>query len=425
MRRFLLILPLLLLFCCRVDASTINFGGFESGASTGISGWDGPVSNTASFQTTTKHTGSYALKVNPTTTGVGYGLILGLPANGCQPAINAGASVATSYVSFYLNLETLPSSLSEQIFDVENTASAYKCSVRLTSAGNLAFYDTTPTLQATGTTVLSTGTWYLIDVKCGTSASTAAWEVRINGVSEISGSSANTTATNAGEINLGKRTDRNGKGITVYYDDWSWSDSAYPGAQQTTVLVPNGAGNALQWVAGVGTADYTSVAELPNDGNTTYLKSDLTSGHAFSVAMTNTSTAGITGTVNSVKVDVIVARDGGTNGAVNVRLRSNTTNSDTSTSGTTTSSYNERGKISDTDPATSSAWTLSGVDGTEAGVLEASTTQVSRVTAMYEMVNYVPAVGGTTGSTGTLTGVGLLPYELLHCTDRKHDWSLN
>ena len=154
----------------------IGLCGFETGDTVQAIG----VAGTHDVQGTVKRTGAYALRCNPTTTGVGY---VGLGGYNPKPA---AYNAATAYYPFLFRYATKPASNSEPLFTAASTTGANKFHIRINSAGNLSAHNRFGTLMATGSTVLAVDTWYRIDAKVGTGAS-AAWEVRIDGVSEISG----------------------------------------------------------------------------------------------------------------------------------------------------------------------------------------------------------------------------------------------
>lgn len=360
----------------------LHFGGFETGDTIESV----TTTGTLSVQAGTVRTGAYALEINPATSATGTYRV-GAYSSGVPTIF----SVATLFASFYFRYATKPASNSEEVFGCYASGPAAKLVVRLTSGGLLAAYDSTgTTLLATGSTVLSANTWYLINVKCGTAAGSAgAWEVQIDGVSEISGTGTLLNSNNALFI-FGKLIDRNSQTIDVFYDDWALDNAAYPGAQSTKILVPSANGNYQAWTVSSGASShFTYVDEVPHNSSTDYLKSTANT-QAETEAFTDTAAAGISGTVNAVRVLAIVLRDGASNGSIKVRARSGSTDSD-SAAASSTNAYAERGLLLLTDPATSAAWTLSGIDGLEGGLVEQST-NFTRMTAVYGMVNYVSSV---------------------------------
>ena len=373
--------------------ATIFFSGFEAGNSEEVD----LVSGTASIQTSNVRTGVYSLKCNPTTTGTGFCTLASTTGAGASSAAN----VVTAFCRFYFYYVTKPASSSEEIFRARNVASL-KGSVRIDSTGVLSFYDSTNTIVTTGSTVLSANTWYLIEVKVGTGAS-AAWEVKINGTSEISGTS-NLLASNNTRWNFGKSVNSNGQSVEFYYDDLLVSDSAYPGAGECRIAVPNAIGTYQTATVGAGAGHYQAVSEVPEDGDTSYLVSDGVATDAETETIQNHTASGANGTVNCVRSYIITKRDGGTNGSIKIRFRSNTTNSD-GTAFATGASYSQNSLFYDTDPATSIAWTLSGLDTLQVGIVENSANK-SRITAAYAFMDTTPSAGTVYPRNMMMMGVG-------------------
>lgn len=356
--------------------ATINFATFGSNSASELLTTAGTVSLSGG-----------ALHVNPTTTGTGSAGLGGVAADGTST--NGTVSVVDSYVRFRFKYDTKPASNDEEIFVIATTTLAsVKLSLRLNSAGNIAAYDSTNTVISTGTTVLQAGATYLIEVRCGTGAS-ATWEVKINSVVEIGTSTANLRATNAGAVYLGKGSNRNGNTVDFWYKDLLWSDSGYPGDGRSLFLVPSANGNYTGTFTATGAATlWQAVDEFPNDGDTSYISST-TAADPYTGALPD-ATGRLIGTINCVKVLVIARNVTAGAATMKVRLRSATTDSDTTASAMATS-YTARTKLADTDPATGSAWLPGGVDGAEAGlVFDTPSGDTLRVTAVYLMVDYSP-----------------------------------
>src|SRR5207248_1807973 len=97
-------------------------------------------------------------------------------------------------------------------------------------AGKLLFYDSSGTLRGTGNTALAAGQSYIVSARIGTGAN-GAWEVRVNGAVDMSGTT-NLGANNNGSLKLGG----DGKYTTTYYyDDVAINTLSYPGIQPNFV----------------------------------------------------------------------------------------------------------------------------------------------------------------------------------------------
>jgi hypothetical protein len=356
--------------------------GFE----TGDSGEANATAGTFSIQSSVKRTGSYALRVNPTTTGTGHYRV-----GGERVSTAVAFSVATLYGRFYFRYATKPAANNEPFMLVadDDVSPNIKMELRLNSAGNILVYDQAGTgLLATGATALAQDTWYLIEFSCGNGAS-AAYEVKIDGVSEVSGT-GNLQADNAGRVYLGKWVNRNGQTVDFFYDDVALSDSGFIGAGQSIMLLPNAVGtyDAFSIGAGAG-AKYEQLDDVPHDSSTTYIVTSGAAGQAQTVGFQTMASAGVYGAVNAVKAIFYLAHSGVT-GQVQTRVTSGGSDFDSIDIGTTSGTYSEVERFYATDPATASAWSRAGVNAIEAGIEERDT-DPSRWTFAGLLVDYIPS----------------------------------
>jgi hypothetical protein len=397
--RRLVAVALLVLWASPVTAAIIQICGFEAGTvAAEIVSTSGTLD---AAYTVVKRTGSYALRTNPTTTAVGWAQLL-------HGAGSAWPAVATGCGRAYFRYATKPASNDEPILQVLTSGSVLKLEVRITSAGTLAVYDSTPTIVSTGSTVLAQDTWYRLEILVtevgGGDADT--WALTVDGAAELNDTS-DLGASNIGAFRLGKGANRNGNSVDFFYDDVAMDSASCPGAGQVTAMRADGDGAVTVWTIGAGGgAEWENVDELPNDGDTTYLLSTDVATEASSVTLQSASAAGITGTINAVKGVAIAKRDGGTNGNYAVRIRAGGTNSDTASFASGASYGGINGNPRATDPSDSLAWTLADLDGVEVGVVEANNTDRTRVTALYLMVDYVPSAVSTCTGGMMLMGAG-------------------
>ena len=361
----------------------ITWGGFETGdfgETTNL------TSGTVSVQTSHVRTGTYSLKSNPATTAVGWAQI---STNGSAGA-STGFSLATAWYGFYFLYITKPAANDEDICAPCASGAVVKIYVRLNSAGQLAVYDQGLTLLATGTTVLSSNTYYLIEVKCGTGGSSAAWEVKINGTVEIGSVAGNLGTGNNASILLGKVINHNGNSVEFYYDDFYISSTGYLGTNASAIAVPSADGTFTAWTIGAGSGSkWQQLTQIPQDGVTSYLQSTKVSGDAYTGVINAGAVVPGGSVVNGVKT--VFFTDTGS-GSIKYRLRSGSTNSD-SAARTPPGSF---GPPADqlyflTDPNTGLAWAVGNMSALEAGAVEQSTTAFSFMTSAYIVVNYSPA----------------------------------
>lgn len=355
--------------------------GWETGDNTE----NGTQSGTHSVQTGTVRSGTYALKVNPTGTGTGYHELRAVSSTGSTGAGNP--NTANLCVRFYHYTETAPGSGSEPFFAQLDTAGSNKLTLRQTSARNVASYDSTGTLIATGSTVLPLNSWVWISVCTGTGAS-ATYSVNIGGVQELTASNANLGTTNNGAVRLGRVAAISSQAVTWYYDDVLAFTTGHPPAGHVVRLNPSANGSNAQWNQGTNGSDYQEVDETTPDGDTTYVQSTTGGSQVHDFALQNTGDVGISGTINAVstraRCNQVAAtteqfRSGFLSGAT-ADLHSNRD----------FSAYGTQFRFSTVDPADAGNWTPADVDALQIRIQEGAAV-ATRCTTVYAMVDYEPA----------------------------------
>lgn len=346
--------------------SILNFSGFESGSPTIASDLDIASGSGMSYSTSTVRTGTYALRCNATAGNAGYQTVQTYAAAGTLTTFSA----INTYATFFFRYATAPASGSEYMYSTFSTVGALKFGIRLNSSANLEIYDSASTIiGSAGSTTLSANTWYRIDVYTGT-GTTGNYQVQIDGVEEFIGS-ANLTAFNSGSIRLGKYVNVGSQTVDFFYDDCVISDSSYiTGDPEVRVSIPTANGTTMTWTGGTGSSDYQEVDEIPpSDADAV---TSLTSGapNDAQFVMQDTSTIGVTGTINAIKACTRTRENiTATSSCNRVVIWSGSSNSATTAVNTNTS-YTAGGLIRETDPDTGSAWTSSGVDAVQCGARE-------------------------------------------------------
>ena len=118
------------------------------------------------------------------------------------------------------------------------------------------------------------------------------------------------------------------------------------------------------------------------------------------------SVPGISGTIHGVLALTRRSVSGGAGGDwINVRIRSNVTNSDTSVESTNVG-IATRGQYADMDPDTAAAWTTGGLDAVEVGAVSNLTTAVMLLPTATLMVSFTAAAAGGTIFRRTLSVLG-------------------
>jgi hypothetical protein len=201
---------------------TEYFNGFETGSLK-----NDAVFLTASVSLSSPRTGNFCGLTNPTGTGRGY----------ISPGVGDVPITFTAPVAMRcaVRVNTLPAANTEEIMIWQG----YQ--LRIGSDGKLSAWNgfPTPTLQYQGTTVLTVGTWYVIEVfMTPTSAKLRVYPSGSNPGADEFGSMANSIGTT--QFDFGKPTDRNGNTVSYSWDDIRIKDgvSGYLGDGRVVLIYP-------------------------------------------------------------------------------------------------------------------------------------------------------------------------------------------
>lgn len=339
----------------------------------------------------------YVIRANPTTTGLANFRIATMSATGVN---TTSFNTANLYIGFYFKVVTAPSSGDEEVIVILDTGGTVKAAVRMNPSRQFTVYNTGGSLVATGTTALNLGQVYWGEYRGSTSAVASAYELRIEQVTELSGTMTQ-LSNNHGSVRLGKATNNNSNSFDFRYSNFIASDTGYVGPISTKGMFPNANGSTQQFTAGTNASNYLEVDDIPTDGDTTYVAS---TGTANDVALFQCADMPSSSSVKAVKGWVNAKTPTGT-ASTKLRIRSGSTNSD-STGSAIGTSYVNRFRVLETDPDTGAAWTESGVNASEVGIQEANAV-VTRLTTCCLHVAYVAAAGGGTPTVKTLGALGV------------------
>lgn len=238
-------------------------------------------------------------------------------------------------------------------------------SVRLNTSGQLTV-SRAGTLLATGTTALTTNTWYYIELKFTINNTTGVVELMLDGVTEIASTTGlNTRATANTQwtgFALWSATNNNS---SHYYDDIyvlnaGSGSNTFLGPVSIPLLTVAGNGASADWSPNGGS---NSGSVLTDDGDTTFNESS-TPGDVDTFAMTDLPAAA--GSVFALRPRIVAKRDAGAARTVRpvFRIGGVDYTGTTKAVGTSATVVGEPVEVS---PATTSAWTISEVNGLEAG----------------------------------------------------------
>lgn len=353
----------------------LYFDGFENGIlSSGVT-QTGPynaISGTVSIQSSVKRTGEYALRSNPTTTAVGYVVL---------SRLNSSGQMRTSqyltndvYVKFHFRADTFPAGASsEPIIEFRNSG-GIKARLLLHGSGFFFSQNASGVTTLIGTKIISPGTWYQLELRCGTGAASA-FTLDIDGVSDINGTQNNSGLQHT-FIRLGKAANVGGNSVDFYYDDLIVSDTEFIRGACYRQDVD---GNALEqdWAG-----DYTDIDETPRDNDTTYIDTDGSVPKESWFELEPTLSAGIpTGfAISGVITSACMRRSGA---ADNVLIlmgarHGGVEDLSTGTNPNNATTHEEFLYLSAVNPNTGEAWLRKELDSTEIGLLHSTGAQATR-----------------------------------------------
>ena len=172
------------------------------------------------------------------------------------------------------------------IFFLQDAGST-QIDLRVTTANRLAIVRGSSTTLETGTTEIVVGRWYFIELRVVIHNSAGEYEVRLDGLTELSDTGVDTQATgnaSADQIGIGEYAAFNG--TTSDFDDlyvFDGTDSGVAGAPNNDFIgdvrvqcrLPDGNGNTSNLVGSDGnsTDNYLLVDEASPDDDTTYVES--------------------------------------------------------------------------------------------------------------------------------------------------------
>jgi hypothetical protein len=437
----LLVAFLVVVATAPAEAARVFHSGFELQTTTdGIEWYDGtPVTAAGAINTsgTFVRSGAASLRVTSPSTGVSKGQ--------STRFVSSGSNGVDYFLRSAFYFATMPNQATG-IMGFGDAATANRVRVRLNTAGTLSVVVDSTEVAGTGSTVLVTGQWYLIELRAkrdatspGTGADTV--ELRLNTATElaaVTNASINGTWNRAVVgLNLFAATDTATTG-DVYIDDVALNDSSgtaqtgYPGAGSIALLTPNGAGEFDQGTALAGSAAAATAWQSVDDGIATgtvdgtdyvVLDANATSwtltGDRFAVAMSSMPTASA---VALVTIHAYVTNNITTNGAaansgysLGVQIANGGTKS-TASSGNInfnkTWTLNIGGVARSVAPLTlytdpdSASWTETKVNSLQAMFRSDDGTPSVEVTSMWAMVEYTPGVAAAPSKQILLLGVG-------------------
>lgn len=240
--------------------------------------------------------------------------------------------------------------------------------LRVTSGGRLDLYLGSFTLIASSAEgVIQLNTWHFVEMKIAV-ANSGTYEVRVDGVTVISGS-GDTQAGSSANANMVRLVSPGpGSNVGYYFDDWYVCDGSgsvnddFLGDKVVFTIFPNAAGDSTDFTPSTGN-NFENVDETPADGDSTYVESD-TGGDRD---LYNFGSAPFD-TIDGIQVNAVVKKTDSTDFGLRLTTKSSGTVSQGGAQTVNHTGYKNHYRVMENDPHTSSAWTSSGVNAAQFGV---------------------------------------------------------
>ncbi len=382
------------------DATRIYTTGFELNSTTAEMEYTSNI-NSPAISSSTYRSGAYALNTavsgSNSTEGIGV-------------RFSSADSAAAWTSRAYLRIATLPNTTTD-IIQYTDATSNLRLAIRMTTGGALQLYSYTAAAQVgSDSAALSTGTWYRIEMwGDGAAAGSAEMGLRIDGVN-VAETSTGELGTSLAVLNIGILTSAQ---ADFYWDDVAINTDSYsgqynwPGEGKVVYLRPNGNGSNTAW-----TGDYTAVDESPTPNDATDYINCTAASQLEDYTYQDSNEVGI-GENDTIRLMEAWTRTSSTTTSSRNHQLSLTDSGGTDTPSVTTvastswltddDGYPRNASIiayDDIGATNYDALTPTDVDNIQTQLNSTDCTPNTRITAVWIVVEYVPAEGGRLFSSG-------------------------
>lgn len=235
-----------------------------------------------------------------------------------------------------------------------------------TNASSVLTVTRNGTVLATGTTVIASTGWMFIEIKYTIHPSAGIVELKLNGAAEIASTTSLNTRNSANTqwngVGIGGSTQGHFHDDVYVLDTSTGSNTTFLGPVRICPVIPVAAGATTAWTANGGT-NVGNVSEMFEDGDTSFNQSS-TASQIDTFVLGDLPAA--SGSVLAAQVITVARQDAGAARTIAPVLRISGTDY-AGTAVALSTSYQALAQVYDVSPATSTAWTISEVNGAEAG----------------------------------------------------------
>jgi hypothetical protein len=280
---------------------------------------------------------------------------------------------ATWVIGFAFRPNSLPSG-NVQFCALWDTGAASQCELKLNGDGTISMTrNNTALTGGTSTLGISAGSWFYLEWKITIANAIAAnsCKVRVNGVDFINVATGQDTqnSANASANLIALGTMSGVAQAALDFDDLYALDGSgtvnndFLGDVRVEALYPGGAGTTTQWTPSAG-GNYACVDDVTPNDDTDYVSSS-TVGQKDTYVMSNLT--GNAAAIAGIQSDLLHRKDDAGSRTVAAVIRSGGADYD-GTAASVLDNYFYASEIRETDPATGTAWTITGVNAMEAGI---------------------------------------------------------
>lgn len=359
------------------------------------------LSGTGSISSTTKRSGTYSFRSNPSAS-TGYIIY----------SYGASGYTGKTYLRVYVTPVSYTDAL-DSIIALRDSDGAAIGSIRMNTTGTLELWDDDNTVQlGSDSAALALNVSYCVEIFADNNGTNAtALTARLDGTQFATGSQSVTGNLIANQVRIGAATNTT---CDLYFDDIAINDASgsfqnsYPGFGQIIHLQPNAAGDNSDW-----SGDYTDIDEVtPDDGSSDIVETIGSNIHDVNLAATPTSLTS-SDTITCVQVGSRFASSAAVAMAPFVlRIKASasgtveesggyTYSSSTWVTNKTAAPRNYDLTLYDLPGASSTAWAKSNLDAAQIGVRTTSNgTTSARLSTLWLLVDYakpateLPVVSG-------------------------------
>lgn len=231
------------------------------------------------------------------------------------------------------------------------------------------------TVLATGTTAILANAWNYVELKCTIGPAAGAFAVHLNGVSEVSASGVNASASGssvADGVEMGSASTSGSvqAGNYIYFADFYACDGTgtvnndFLGDVRVQPLMPSADGDLSQLTPSSGATHYNLVDEVPPDGDASYVSS-ATAGNVDLYQLADL--AAVSGNVYGVQVMAFARKDDAGTRTLAPVIKTGGVEYDGTTVGLGMT-YAYLRDLWERNPQTAVPWTIADVNALQAGV---------------------------------------------------------